>query len=92
MLGTVFTLGVYLRRLVGGQTLLRFVTGRYNRPREEERVLLFADIKGSTSIAERIGNRLYHESTAVRRYPSGLGAFAALRYLNFFARYPEKGA
>ena len=50
-----------MRRLVGGRTLLRFVPGRYNRPREEERVFLFADIKGSTSIAERIGNRLYHE-------------------------------
>jgi hypothetical protein len=27
-LGTVFTFVVYLRRLVGGRTLLRFVTGR----------------------------------------------------------------
>ncbi|MGO8693815.1 MAG: adenylate/guanylate cyclase domain-containing protein [Rectinemataceae bacterium] len=61
LLGTVFTITVYLLRLVGGRTQLRFVSGRYNHPREQERVFLFADIKGSTSIAERIGNRLYHE-------------------------------
>jgi class 3 adenylate cyclase len=61
VLGSIFTVVVYLRRLVGGRTLLRFVTGLYNRPREQERVFLFADITGSTTIAERIGNKLYHE-------------------------------
>lgn len=60
-LGAIFTFAVYLFRLVGGRTLLRLVSGRYNRPREQERVFLFADIKGSTGIAERIGNGLYHE-------------------------------
>jgi len=61
IMGTAFTFIVYLRRLIGARTMLRFLTGRYNRPREEERVFLFADIKGSTTIAERIGNRLYQE-------------------------------
>ena len=61
IMGTAFTFIVYLRRLIGARTMFRFLTGRYNRPREEERVFLFADIKGSTTIAERVGNRLYHE-------------------------------
>jgi adenylate cyclase len=35
--------------------LLNFVAGRYRRPRFEQRVLLFIDMKSSTSIAECLG-------------------------------------
>lgn len=39
--------------------LLNFVLGRYNTPLEVERVFCFADLKGSTSIAEILGNVQY---------------------------------
>lgn len=39
--------------------LLNFVLGRYNTPMEVERVFCFADLKGSTSIAEILGNLRY---------------------------------
>lgn len=44
----------------GQGVLLHFLSGRYHHPRTEERVFMFADIKGSTSIAERLGNEQYH--------------------------------
>jgi hypothetical protein len=36
VMGTIFTLVVYLHRLVGGRTLLRLLIGIYNRPHEQE--------------------------------------------------------
>ena len=55
--------------MLGQGELLRFIRGRYHRPREEERIFLFLDLVGSTAIAERIGgvrflellDRLYHD-------------------------------
>ncbi|MEQ9301802.1 MAG: adenylate/guanylate cyclase domain-containing protein [Cyclobacteriaceae bacterium] len=44
----------------GQGVLYHFLSGRYHQPRTEERVFMFADIKGSTSIAERLGNQQYH--------------------------------
>lgn len=36
--------------------LMNFVLGRYNRPKEVERIFCFIDLKGSTTIAERLGH------------------------------------
>jgi len=44
-----------LVRMIGGRTLLSVVLGRYRRPGREERVLLFLDLIGSTSLAEAMG-------------------------------------
>jgi adenylate cyclase len=44
-----------LKRLVGGRVLLNVVLGRYRRPAREERVLMFLDLVGSTSLAESMG-------------------------------------
>ncbi|MEM8895382.1 MAG: adenylate/guanylate cyclase domain-containing protein [Bacteroidota bacterium] len=44
----------------GQGVLVHFLTGRYHQPRTEERVFMFADIKGSTGIAEKLGNEQYH--------------------------------
>jgi adenylate cyclase len=49
-----------ISRLVGGQTLLNLVLGRYHRPRLEERFFLFVDIIGSTPLAEKIGPLSMH--------------------------------
>jgi adenylate cyclase len=50
-----------LRRLLGPRTLGALVVGRYRRPREEQRVVLFMDVVGSTELAHRIGDRRFHE-------------------------------
>jgi adenylate cyclase len=44
-----------LVRLVGGRVLLNVILGRYRRPTREERVLLFLDLAGSTTLAEQMG-------------------------------------
>ena len=45
-----------LSRLLGTGTLWKLVTGRYHRPRIEERAFLLFDLVGSTALAERIGD------------------------------------
>jgi adenylate cyclase len=44
-----------LVRMIGGRTLLNVVLGRYRRPVREQRVLLFLDLVGSTTLAETMG-------------------------------------
>jgi adenylate cyclase len=48
-------------RLLGPGTLLRILTGKYHRPREEERIFLFLDMEESTRAAERVGNVAFLE-------------------------------
>jgi adenylate cyclase len=50
---------VQLDRLLGPGLLLGYVTGRYHRPREEPRVFMFLDLKGSTTLAEEMDARQY---------------------------------
>src|SRR5262249_48301139 len=47
-------------KLLGQNVLLSFISGRYYRPRLEERVLLFIDMEGSTGLAERLGPLAFH--------------------------------
>jgi adenylate cyclase len=44
-----------LTRLIGGLTLLNVILGRYRHPIREERILMFLDLAGSTSLAEALG-------------------------------------
>jgi len=46
--------------LLGQNVLLNFATGRYHRPRLEQRIFLFIDIAGSTALAERLGDLAFH--------------------------------
>ena len=48
-----------VNELLGPGVLFAFVAGRYHRPRLEERVLLFIDMRSSTAIAERLGETRY---------------------------------
>ncbi len=48
-----------VNQLLGPGVLFAFVAGRYHRPRLEERVLLFIDMRSSTAIAERLGETRY---------------------------------
>ena len=56
----IFNFFLMLNRMLGQNVLGAFVTGRYHRPREEERIFLFADLAGSTATAERVGNAQFH--------------------------------
>ena len=56
----VINFGFTLRGLFGPRTLLALITGRYHRPRAERRIVLFLDLRDSTSIAERLGDRTFH--------------------------------
>jgi adenylate cyclase len=49
-----------MRRLVGEGTMWKVLTGRYHQPQEENRVFMFLDIKGSTAIAEQLGDKKAH--------------------------------
>lgn len=50
-----------VRRKVGPENFISLLTGKYHRPREEDRVFLFLDLKGSTAIAERLGHARYSQ-------------------------------
>ena len=56
----VFVFVMAVNKLLGQNVLLSFVTGRYYRPRLEDRVLLFIDMEGSTGLAERLGPLAFH--------------------------------
>lgn len=65
----MINLTMQLNRLLGRGVLSNFILGRYHKPHEEERVFLFLDLVGSTSMAERLGgprfmellNQLFHD-------------------------------
>jgi adenylate cyclase len=45
----------------GPGNLWKFITGRFHRPKEEERIFMFLDMKGSTTIAESLGHVQFGE-------------------------------
>ena len=58
-----------INNLLGAGVLWKFIRGKYHKPREEERIFMFLDMKSSTTIAEQLGhvrfyalmNELFHE-------------------------------
>lgn len=50
-----------VRENMGQAVLHNFLTGKYHRPTEEERIFMFLDMKASTTIAERLGHVKYFE-------------------------------
>ena len=49
-----------VNRMLGQNALLNFITGKYHKSVEEERVFMFLDLKASTAMAERLGPKRYH--------------------------------
>jgi adenylate cyclase len=45
----------------GQGVLWKFITGKYHHPREEERIFMFLDLKGATSIAEKMESGRFFE-------------------------------
>jgi adenylate cyclase len=56
----VITFLLEVNTLLGQNVLLNFITGRYHRPRVEQRVFLIIDMKNSTAAAERLGEVAFH--------------------------------
>ena len=54
-LSLAFNLLISVNDLLGPGVLFAFAAGRYHRPQVENRALLFIDMRGSTGIAERLG-------------------------------------
>jgi adenylate cyclase len=52
---------IEIGHLLGFGTLKNLLTGRYVRPRREDRVFLLIDMKNSTGVAERLGPIRFHE-------------------------------
>ena len=50
-----------ISRVLGPSNMWGLFLGRYRKPRVEERVFLFMDLKGSTAMAERLGHERYSE-------------------------------
>lgn len=50
-----------LNALLGKGVLVNYLSGKYHKPKMEERFFMFLDIESSTTIAETIGSLKYHE-------------------------------
>jgi len=60
--GIIFSLAITIKEMslhLGQGVFMNFLLGKYHVPREEERIFMFLDIKGSTTLAERIGHIPY---------------------------------
>jgi adenylate cyclase len=68
-----------IRHHMGHGVLRNYFTGRYRKPKEEERIFMFLDMKSSTTIAEQMGhvdyfgllNRYYADMTEAILASSG---------------------
>jgi len=49
-----------ISQLLGPGVLTSFMRGHYHKPRRENRLFLFVDMRGSTAIAERLGDIRFH--------------------------------
>ena len=57
---TLFTLFmIQVNDKFGPGILFKFLMGNYHRPKKEERIFMFMDMRSSTTIAEKIGNEKY---------------------------------
>ena len=50
----------HLDRLLGPGVLMRYLVGTYHRPRLENRIFMFLDLKSSTTLAERLDRESYY--------------------------------
>jgi adenylate cyclase len=80
----LFNFVAQVNRLMGRRVLVRLILGRYHRPREEHRVFLLIDLRGSTQIAEQLGNLRYH--AFLKRFISDVTG-SVVRYRGEVHRY-----
>ncbi len=59
---TILSLGIFIleiRENIGHEVFLNMLLGKYHKPRVEERIFMFLDMKSSTTIAEKLGHTEY---------------------------------
>jgi adenylate cyclase len=54
-----FNIVFMLRAVLGPGAFVSLLLGRYRRPREERRIVLFLDLRSSTGLAERMGDAAF---------------------------------
>ncbi len=59
IIGSLIEIFYDVDRKFGKGILLKFLLGRYYKPKEEERIFLFMDLKSSTYYAEKLGHFKY---------------------------------
>lgn len=59
-----------VREYFGADTFFSFIRGKYHQPNLEIRIFMFLDMKGSTTIAERLGHKKYFE--LIKKYYSDM--------------------
>jgi len=62
--GMSCTFGLFILQVsdkFGQGVLLNFILGKYHRPKEEERIFMFLDLKSSTVYAEKLGHIKYSQ-------------------------------
>jgi len=63
-MGTIIGIMLFFSEVsdnLGQGVLINFLVGKYHRPREEERIFMFLDMKSSTTIAEKLGHVQYYK-------------------------------
>ena len=50
---------IYINLVLGNGNLWKIITGKFYTPRVEERIFMFLDLRGSTTIAEKLGHVKY---------------------------------
>ncbi len=59
LLSTLFSFVKQVNRKFGQGIMLGMLLGRYRQPREDNRIIMFLDLKSSTSLAEKLGHIRY---------------------------------
>jgi len=52
---------IQINKRFGPGILFEFIRGKYHKPREEKRIFMFLDLRGSTTIAKNLGNKVYSQ-------------------------------
>lgn len=59
IIGFIFTLVFLISRMVGYGVIVKYISGKYHRPRETDRIFMFLDLADSTTLAEKLGHKSY---------------------------------
>ncbi len=63
-MGAIINISLFISEVsdsLGQGILKNFLIGKYHKPREEERIFMFLDMKSSTTIAEKLGHVDYYK-------------------------------
>ncbi len=61
MVNFTINLFIHIDWILGRGNLLNLIKGKFYHPKEDEQIFMFLDLKGSTTLAERLGNVKYSE-------------------------------